>query len=288
MSFLAILLSLLLDQWLRHLESMRGPRWFHAYFEGLGFLAHRVGVWRAALGALMIVLVPTVVVLFLGHLLDRVWDVLGLGFAVLILLLTLGPKDLHAEARAYIDATQSGNADQADRLARELLGAPLPVDSAARANALTCAVLSSANDRLFGVLFWFAVLGPAGAVLFRSADFLRTPPQDEIRSPDFCEAVDRLYGILAWVPAHLTALAYALAGSFEDAIAGLKTFYSGCTARFFQVNNDVLVCVGLAALHGSSEESGTQQLHASLMLVRRALIIWLVVYALITLFGWSW
>jgi len=54
------------------------------------------------------------------------------------------------------------------------------------------------------------------------------------------------------------------------------------------VNNDVLVCAGLGALRASAEEPGTGRLRSALLLVRRTIIIWLVVYALITLFGWAW
>lgn len=288
MSFLALLLSLLLDQALRHLESLRGPRWFHAYFESLRFFAHSPGFWRAGIGVVVIVLVPTVVTLFVGHLLDHIWSAFGFAFSVLLLLLTLGPRDLHAQVGDYIEATQSGDARRSEQLARELLGAEPPADAAARSEAVTQAVLAEANDRLFGIFFWFALLGPAGAVLFRSTDFLRRLPAEEVCSSEFVDAVTRLYGILAWIPAHLAALGYALAGSFEDAVSDLKAFYANCSAHFFQVNNDVLVCAGLGALRASAEEPGTGRLRSALLLVRRTVIIWLVVYALITLFGWAW
>jgi len=288
MSFLALLISLLLDQAFRHLESMRGPRWFYAYYESLGFLAQSPNFWRAGTGVLVIVLVPTVATLFVGHLLDHIWNALGFVFSVLLLLLTLGPRDLHAQVGDYIEATQSGDEKKAGTLAREILGTEPPADTAARSEAVTHAVLAEANDRLFGIFFWFALLGPAGAVLFRSTDFLRHMPADENRSQEFADALNRLYGLLAWIPAHLAALGYALAGSFEDAVSDMKVFYANCSAKFFQVNNDVLVCAGLGALRPSAEEPGTGRLRSALLLVRRTVIIWLVIYFLITLFSWVW
>ncbi|MGH8283343.1 MAG: hypothetical protein ACRESE_05800, partial [Gammaproteobacteria bacterium] len=65
-------------------------------------------------------------------------------------------------------------------------------------------------------------------------------------------------------------------------------FYGNSTLRFFQVDEEVLVCTGLGALRASAEESGTTRLRSALLLVRRTLIIWMVVYALITLIGWAW
>ncbi|MDE2235179.1 MAG: regulatory signaling modulator protein AmpE [Gammaproteobacteria bacterium] len=288
MSFLALIISLLLDQALRHLENLRGPRWFGAYYESLQFLAQNRNFWRAGTGLLVIVLVPTVATLFVGHFLDHIWGGFGFVYSVILLLLTLGPRDLHAQVDAYIEATQAGDQQRAASLAGDLLGATPPDDSAARSEAITHAVLMQANDRLFGIFFWFAILGPAGAVLYRSTDFLRRMPADDNRSQEFSDFLDRLYGLLAWVPAHLAALGYALAGGFEDAVSAMKNFYLNCSKRFFQVNNDVLVCAGLGALRVTDEEAGTGRLLSALLLVRRAVIIWLAVYALMTLFGWVW
>jgi AmpE protein len=288
MNFLALLVSLLLDLVLRPYERLRGPRWFRAYFESLGFLAQATDFWRAGFGTLVIVLVPTVVTLFIGHLLDHIWGGLGFAFAVLILLLTLGPQDLHAQVGEYIEAVRAGDAGRAEELARALLRAKPPAEPAACSEAITHVVFSEANDRLFGILFWFALLGPAGAVLYRSTDFLRRLPPAEPRSGEFIQAVGRLHGVLAWVPAHLAALAYGLAGSFEDAISELKTFYANCTMRFYQVSDDLLACAGLGALRASGQEAGTERLRAALVLVLRTLIIWMVVYALLTLVIWAW
>ena len=288
MSFLALLVSLLLDLALRPHEPLRGPRWFRAYFESLGFLAQATDFWRAGFGVVVIVLVPTVVTLFVGHLLDHIWGGLGFAFAVVILLLTLGPQDLHAQAGEYIEAVRAGDSGRAEELARALLRAKPPAEPAACSEAITHVVFSEANDRLFGILFWFALLGPAGAVLYRSTDFLRRLPPAEPRSGEFIQAVGRLHGILAWVPAHLAALGYGLAGSFEDAISELKTFYANCSMRFYQVSDDLLACAGLGALRTSAQEAGTERLRAALVLVRRTLIIWMVVYALLTLVMWAW
>lgn len=286
MSFLALLVSLLLDLVLRKYEYLRGPRWFRAYFESLTFLAQAEDFWRAGFSVLVIVLVPTIVTLFIGHLLDHIWVGLGFAFAVLILLLTLGPQDLHAQADEYIEALRAGNTSRAEELARVLLRAKPPVEPAACSEAITHVVFSEANERLFGILFWFALLGPAGAVLYRSTDFLRRLPPAEPRSSEFIQAVGRLHGVLAWVPAHLAALGYGLAGSFEEAVSALKTFYANCTMRFYQVSDDLLTCAGLGALRASGQETGTEGLRSALILVRRTLIIWMVVYALITLVVW--
>lgn len=288
MNFIALLVSLLLDLALRRYEYLRGSRWFQAYFESLAFLAQARDYWRASFGVLVIVLVPTIVTLFVGHLLNHIWGGLGFLFAILILLLTLGPQDLHAKTWEYIEAVRASEHERAEDLARGLLRAKPPAEPQACSEAITHTLFSEANDRLFGVLFWFALLGPAGAVLYRSTDFLRRLSAEDARSAEFMHAVGRLHGLLAWIPAHLAAFGYALAGSFENAASEVRTFYANCTLRFYQVSDDLLACAGLGALRAGGEENGIERLRSALVLVRRTLIIWMVVYALITLIGWVW
>jgi membrane protein required for beta-lactamase induction len=290
MGFLAVLLALLLEQGLRHLEPLRGPQWFRAYYEPFAQFARNSDPTPATAVALIIVLVPAVIALFLGALLEQVWGgpVFGYAFQVAILLFCFGPRDLHSQADAFIAAVQAGDAKLADALAAEIIDAPAPASAAERAQAVTRAVLVESNARMFGVLFWFGLLGPAGAVLYRCSDFLRHE-HDAEASAAFHEGVARLYGVLAWAPAHLTAMGYAFAGSFEDAVTDLKAYYHSCTLQFFHVSNDVLLYTGLGAIRAAAgEEAGVARIKSALGLVRRTLIIWLAIFALLTIFGWSW
>ena len=288
MSFLAALFALLLDQVLRHLEPVRDPRWFRVYSETFAALLRSAQPSRAASGAVLVVLVPAVLALFLGDLLNHIWEGFGFVFAAVVFWFCLGPRDLHHQIEGYIDAAQAGDETRAASIAAEVLEVAPPVSSTERTQAVTQKVFKEANARQFGVLFWFGMLGPAGAVLYRCADLLK-------RSPTPGESVEagataaRLLGVLDWIPAHLTALGYALAGSFEDAVSDLKAYYNDCHLHFFQVSDDVLVFSGLGAVRATAaEETGITRLKSALGLVRRTLIIWVAVYALITLFGFSW
>jgi membrane protein required for beta-lactamase induction len=288
MSFLAALFALLLDQVLRHLEPVRDARWFRAYSETFTALVHNTDPPRATAGALLIVLVPAVVAIVLGDLLTHIWEGFGFLFAAAVFWFCLGPRDLHAQGQAYIEAVQTGDEARATAVATEILDAAPPASPTERTQAVTQRVFREANARQFGVLFWFGILGPGGAVMYRCADLLKRRPVPG-ETVEAGATAARLLGMLDWIPAHLTALGYALAGSFEDAVSDLKAYYHDCNLHFFQVSDDVLVFSGLGAVRGVvGEETGITRLKSALGLVRRTLIIWLVIYGLFSIFSWSW
>jgi membrane protein required for beta-lactamase induction len=288
MSFLAALFALLIDQAFRQLESIRDARWFSAYAEAFAGMTGSADPARATLGAVLVVLVPAVAALFVGDILDHVWEGFGFVFAAAVFWFCLGPRDLHAQAEAYMDAVQAGDESRAAALAGEILDAVPPSAPAERTRAVTQRVFKEANARQFGVLFWFGMLGPGGAILYRSADLMKRRALPEVGAESRA-AASRLLGVLDWVPAHLTALGYALAGSFDDAVSDLRTYYRDCRLHFFQVSDDVLVFAGLGAVRGTvGQEAGVTQLRSALSLVRRTLIIWLVMYGLFSIFQWSW
>lgn len=81
--------------------------------------------------------------------------------------------------------------------------------------------LLRAHSELFAPVFWFVVLGPGGAVLYRLAQLTNTAWGKE--TSQFYLVGSRIYYWLEWIPAHVTAIGFAVVGDFEDAMYCWRT-----------------------------------------------------------------
>lgn len=291
MTLIAILASLLLERLLDHVQDLRRYERFEDYVEWLRRRLHG-DPWEGRLGVLVL-LAPVVFVTLLvqGLLHGMLFGLLSLLFAIAVLLFCLGPRDLGQELAHYREAHAAGNDELATRLARTLLGHEAPQDRDAQAQAVTLAVLVQSNVRIFGVLFWFAVLGPVGAVLYRAVTQLRQQclqDQDE-----FAWATRQLGEIMDWLPARLAALGFALIGDFEGAVARWREL-SMHEDQWLVPAGAVLSAAGAGALNLQADASAgdddvfwDRQLTAVMSLVWRTLFLWVVLIALLTLAGWA-
>lgn len=146
----------------------------------------------------------------------------GSVFSLLMLYFAIGHRSLHDHARPIARALQSQNEDEARRLA----GFMVSRDSAALdiPAATTESVLENGNDGVFGALFWFAVAGGAGALLYRLANTLDAMwGYRNERYLHFGWAAARLDDLLNFIPARLTALTYALLGQTRQALNCWRT-----------------------------------------------------------------
>jgi len=85
-------------------------------------------------------------------------------------------------------------------------------------------VLENGADALFAPLFWFAILGPFGAVLYRLNNTLDAMwGYKNTRYRYFGWASARFDDVLNWLPARLTALSYAVLGNTAKALQAWRS-----------------------------------------------------------------
>jgi AmpE protein len=316
MNLIALLVGLLIERLATKLFHLRQLRWLDrvidAGFRQMEHLRSLPAIIPVLLLAAALVL-PVFLVIY--SLSDSLYDfgagVTLYGFpypymalAIIVLFFSLGPKDIGEEVREYCSAVEGEDEEEIQRTAKALLEKEVPSDAMERTRQVEAAVCVQANNRLFAVIFWFVVLaqyGPLGAWAYRVTDLIRrravfnsTRGEEAGESMQkIAEAVGKLHGLLAWIPARLTALGYALAGSFDGAIAAWRGHDSSDSDTPSEGNENLLARVGMAALaltardDESVQERGVRGALAASGLVLRLLGIWAVVIAVMTLQGSS-
>ncbi len=283
MTLISAILGIIADRLLTHLHEYRHYRQFLAWVDAVRSRASGDG--RDGIFGLLLVLLPVwgATALLQGWLHDLLFGLVGLLFYIAVFVYCLGPRDLAIDVNTYCEVADSTDPGLRLRAAGRLIGEEPLADGEAGDRQVARAVLLEANDRLFGVLFWFVVLGPVGAVMYRSVAVLY---RERREANGYGEAVDLLYGILVWIPARLLALGYALAGHFDSAIEGWRAAHRDMP-RGSEGSFEVLAATGEGALGLADEDGDASAVRAAMRLVWRTLTIWLVVLSLLTLAGWS-
>lgn len=217
---------------------------------------------------------------------------------VLLLYFSLGARSLCEHAEAVARPLREGRLDEA----RQRVGWIVSRDTAALdesgvAKAGVESVLENGNDAIFGALFWFALLGGPGALLFRLANTLdamwgyRTE-----RYNLYGRWAARFDDALNWLPARLTALSYALLGRWRDALTCWRTQAPGWESpnagpvMAAGAGSLGVQCGGAAIYHGREEirpplgcgpAPVAADLGRAITLIRRSLWLWLAVLFLI-------
>jgi adenosylcobinamide-phosphate synthase len=231
MSFFAVLFALLLEQArplprsnVVHDSLTSWMRWTARNFDA-GRDSHAWVVWCVS------ILVPTLVVGLAFVALNRVSGLLGLALDVAVLYVTLGFRQFSHYFTDIRDALERADEDEARRLLaqwRHLDASDLPRTELLR-HVIEHSLLA-AHRHMFGVFFWFVVvssfgLGPAGAVLYRMAEFAsrywtyKGNTAGVALNVRLMELSQRLFNALDHVPARLTAAGFAVVGNFEEAVS---------------------------------------------------------------------
>ncbi len=211
-------------------------------------------------------------------------------WSLLILLLCIGPISLRRQFKAYLQALDAEDEPLADQCAHKLQGLAGAGGTFSSAEVRNAAVLRALfhqiNRQLLAVLFWFVLLGPFGAVMYRVVlhlfYFLRT-------DADHAPLLDRMglvLGVLLWLPARLLVLGYALMGRFDSAVESMSGAYFRFTfgPQLLDETDKLLAKVGMRAIGSSAgvQRVSRVQLRAGNKLITRALLLCLVPVALLT------
>jgi adenosylcobinamide-phosphate synthase len=215
-------------------------------------------------------------------------------FNVLLLYAAIGLRSLADHATPVASALRDGDLVRA----RVAVGRMVSRDTQALdehqvAAAATESVLENGNDAVFGALFWFALLGAPGALLYRLANTLDAMwGYRTARYENFGWAAARIDDVLNYLPARFTALSYMLLGQRTRAWRCWRTQ----ARQWDSPNAGPVMATGAGALGvrlggaapydgvwesrpdlGEGDLPDADSIERSLALVRRGVVLWLVV-----------
>ncbi|MGD2119302.1 MAG: regulatory signaling modulator protein AmpE [Chromatiales bacterium] len=294
MTFFIIIATLFAERYLLEQEGFRQHVWFRDYCRWFRHLP--LGEWlsESTAGILALLALPLGLLLIVQS-----WAAGTLGGApewllgFFILLLALGPRDIEHQVTDFLDARDHGSRERASRIAADIMRRKATEPEPELSIRVSEAVVEQANDRLFGVLFWFAVLGPFGAMLYRLTSLAEYfSSQDEDRNKVHEQAFNLLH-ILNWVPSRLLAATYALVGNFDNVLLAWRHWSHDSRDQYASDATGLLVMTGSAALGHTPEDTMPEEaadlpplVEDALSLVLRSLIIWVFLLGVIQIVSW--
>ncbi len=282
MFLLAILISLALEKLVPALDGWRSIAWYHHYADALRRKL-LVDNRRGTLTVLLTVLPPVALVGLAQYLLDTQLWLFSFGLSLAVLVYALGPRDMHRQVRAWLAARARNDEERAQAILREFLPFPVPDGEQARTDAVIDMVFVLTHERVLAVFFWFVVLGPMGAALYRLvSELVSRPPENA--NEDYWLTITRLHMLLAWLPAHLSALSFAVMGSFMHALQAWRETSLRDMPQVPVVCHQYVIRTGRAALQ-LERIDGNQAVEEALGLCSRSLVAWVTILALLTLSG---
>ena len=316
MTLFSILFVLLIEQF-RPLRAdnpiYTAIRVFAARIES-SFNAGRPEHGRMAWLVMMSILVaPT---LFIYWMLALVGPLAQFVWSVLIVYLTMGFRHYSHYFTAIQAALNNDDLTEARHLLAEWTGQDvrdLDLHDVARLSVENA--LITTHRHVFGVFLWLLLpFGPAGAVIYRLAEYLARAwnEPEHLKQESFGVFAKKAFDWIDWLPARLTAVAFAIVGNFEDAIYSWRNFArrwsSHTTGIILSAGGGAMgVRLGTPAEYApdvpevditryessrpefevlSGEEPSVRSLQSTVGLIWRALLLWILLLVLVSVANW--
>ena len=285
--FVAIVFVLLLTHFAPDLKRLRNFSWLR------GWQDQGAAQSSAELGLLITLGLPALLCLAVQLVLrGNVFGLPSLVFGIVVLFYCMGPRDLEQDVEAVDKAPDSDRrSEAAQALKPEEMSEPLPF----RAEPLVEAAFTAGLRRVFGVVLWFALLGPVGALLYRLAHLLAYAPAHAQALPAAQQSLAQKFArLLDWLPAHLIALALAIASDFDAVLKTWRSYHAAHPQGYWSFESGFLGAIARASVdadveagdgHAVDTTDALVELDDAMTLIRRVLIVWLAVIAVIVISG---
>lgn len=304
MTFLALVGALLIEQW-RPLRA--GNRLYVAFARYVNRIAENfnAGSYRDGVISWLLAVVPVALVTLIVYVVSRhASGLLALAWNIAVLYIALGFRQFShyyndvmaalrgddlAQARAALSAWRGGSANE------------LAAGEIARV-AIELGLMRS-HRHVFGVMAWFVLLGPVGAIGYRLAALLHDRWGEAVSDDAgaFGAFARRAFEIIDWLPLRLTAFGFAMTGDFMGAVECWREQ----APAWRPPSQGVILAAAAGALGiklggvlhedggivyrpqlGDGDEADVEYMQAAVGLIWRALVLWLFLILLATIASW--
>ncbi|MBQ4832760.1 beta-lactamase regulator AmpE [Pseudoalteromonas sp. MMG010] len=279
MILISIIIALILER-----LGARSPYWQISYY-GDEYLSRSQkslsdnGLFNSQVGFLIWLCLPVIFVAGVFFFSDFVlWQLI---INIVVLLICFGCAKHRALYKSYLNALTREDNTAASLYAEQLGQKKLAEDSGETLGQ----TLAWVNFRFYcAVIFWFVVLGVAGATLYAIirtySDLARN--NDNVIFSKHYKLLQRLLFWLDWLPARIASFGYLVIGNFNKG--------TSCWLRyaldFNSSNRQIITCTALAAEQIEQQHYGcAYEATCMIKLVKRNVLFYLVLIALLTLFA---
>lgn len=210
MKFLALVIALGLLQYWGSAGPVHRDDWFRELvhrFEGSGL--------GRALQVALAVLLPALLVFWLLDFVEGWWlGLVPLAISVLVLLYSFGRGDFEALVEQYREHCREGDFEGAFLFAQQQMSAGCGEECPSGAEKLhrwvKTRICYLGFERWFGVMFYFVLLGAAGALAYRLLLLYRSDTEQE----ETQRMLDTVQYWVDWLPSRLLVFTFALTGDW--------------------------------------------------------------------------
>jgi AmpE protein len=243
MTFITLLLCLSLERFLHKGNVLGRFSWFEQYVSKIQQLTHTQSWAQHDYISLLLVVIPIVIPVALIYGLSAffVHGLLAFLIGAFVLFYCLGPMNIYDT------------------------------------NKVQQPIFWQANETLFAVIFWFALLGPIAALVYR---LVERSAHIHATYPALGKAAGPVRAVLDWLPIRLFSILCALAGNFVRT----SQFLLDCFVRDFSFNRELIEKSGRIAMGLEDTAALTSENYPhALKLIDRAIIIFLIISFAVTL-----
>lgn len=283
MKLIIILLCLWLDHYM-HVGSKGRQQFYFNQYENFIKKTFGSADWWNGPGSLMAVGLPIIILVGLlqcyGMFASNT-NTMDLVLGVAVLLFCLGASPLQYKLETYLKGSSDNSAELEANLKTFMVDAGIQKQGGFHREVSMLQMWQS-HERFFAIVFWFLILGPIGAIVYRMISWFHDNAlHGEAMYADQLQHMTLLHSWAAWPSSRLVALSYTLVGNFSASFdVWLKDAVKPGMAT------DILIGCGMASLgltQSSAKEATKAENEAVQGLVHRALLVWVLVIAVATM-----